>query len=580
MSEDNTETASQLPQKRALPLNDLVHHEQDENVKVQKVTENTEDVNENDDVATATAKAESEQISVATAVPEVASIEPTQPYDDSDTDTDDNGEINFDSSMAFDYDKQGNPSPEKPVPKHHHTKVKQSNSKTKLNTLAKSESKEELPRSPKDTSKHDEVTKFKTEHSKTETNETPSETPANGEKGELKVGKESLEGTTENKELKVGKESLEGTTENKESKVSEKKSKNKAKSEEPIKVDNIFKEKPSTKSKKQNLKKDLELLKEINADSKPNKYKNAPMWAQKWRPSVKALEKVDTNDIKLDQSILNFIPDDDLTKAVQDWVYATIYSIDPELRQFIEFEMKFGVIVCGNSPDRVNPPVSTQAVYTEMDGHLTPNVDKILFNELTKYLQGLTKLTENTDKFGTIESHTKDSVYRVGVSTQRPRFLRMSTDVKTGRVGQFIEKRHVSQLMLYSPKDNYDVKLSINLELPVPENEPPEKYINEETINERTKERISFIHNDSCTRFDITRVSNHRQGIKGNDTEVTHEIELEINTPALLMAFDNIATNSNDYASIIRTFLSNGSIVRRKLTSLSQSIYEGSKKVM
>lgn len=285
-------------------------------------------------------------------------------------------------------------------------------------------------------------------------------------------------------------------------------------------------------------------------------------------------------DLKIDPSFLNIIPDDDLTKSVQDWVYATIYSIAPELRSFIELEMKFGVIIDAKGPDRVNPPVSSQCVFTELDAHLTPNIDASLFKELSKYIRGISEVTENTGKFSIIESQTRDSVYRVGLSTQRPRFLRMSTDIKTGRVGQFIEKRHVAQLLLYSPKDSYDVKISLNLELPVPDNDPPEKYKSQSPISERTKDRVSYIHNDSCTRIDITKVENHNQNSKSRQSETTHEVELEINTPALLNAFDNITNDSKEYASLIRTFLNNGTIIRRKLSSLSYEIFEGSKKVM
>ena len=275
---------------------------------------------------------------------------------------------------------------------------------------------------------------------------------------------------------------------------------------------------------------------------------------------------------------MNIIPDDDLTKSVQDWVYATIFSIDPEVRQFIELEMKFGIIREGGSPDRINPPISSQAVYTELDAHMTPNIDEVLFKELNKYIRSLGELTENSGKFSIIESTTKDSVYRVGIATQRPRFLRMSTDTRTGRIGQFIEKRHIAQLLLYSPKDSYDVKISLNLELPVPENDPPEKYQSQTPISIRTKERVSYIHNDSCTRIDVTKVQTLSQNSSRSSNENTYEVELEINTSALIAAFDNITTDSRQYAEVIRTFLNNGTIIRRKLTSLSAEIFEGTKK--
>lgn len=344
-------------------------------------------------------------------------------------------------------------------------------------------------------------------------------------------------------------------------------------------VKDIFQERASSQSKRNAIKKDLNLLSEIAATAKPSRYHVAPIWAQKWKPTVKALQSIDTKDLNIDASFTNIIPDDDLTKSVQDWVYATLVSIPPDQRQYIEMEMKYGLIVEGSDSNRVSPPVSSQTVYTDMDAHLTPDVDERVFNEINRYVKGISELSEYTGKFNIIESHTTDLLYRVGVSTQRPRFLRMSRDVKTGRVGQFIEKRHVSQLLLYSPKDSYDVKISINLELPVPDNDPPEKYKDNTPVNTRTKQRISYIHNDSCTRMDITKVANHNQGVKQRHTESTHEIELEVNTAALLSAFENITQNSKEYASILRTFLNNGTIIRRKLTSLSYEIFEGQKKV-
>lgn len=359
------------------------------------------------------------------------------------------------------------------------------------------------------------------------------------------------------------------------------------KQDEPVKdnkasssVNSIFDEKASLQSKKNNIKQDLRILNEIAATSKPNKYKNTPIWAQKWKPTVKALQSIDTKDFKIDTSFLNVIPDDDLTKSVQDWVYATIFSIPPDLRPMVEMELKYGIIIDSKSPDRISPPVSTQAIYTD-DGRMTPNVDQAVFEELKKYIRGISELNENSGKFSVIESQTIDSLYRVGATTQRPRFLRMSTDLKTGRVAQFIEKRKVSSLVIYSPKDSYDMKLSINLEIPVPENEPPEKYKDQTPLSARTKKRVSYIHNDSCTRIDVTDVEQLTRGPKGRDTNNnTFEVELEINTSALLNTFDNITTDSNLYASLIRTFLNNGTLIRRKMSSLSYDIFEGQKKGM
>ena len=539
MNVENNEPAKVVT-KRALSLDDLVNHDENDISKLQKISDQSDK------------KFEQEKEYIQEISDPPLANPASEGSNNSETDTDDDvggsGEINFDADMAFDYDKQDRNSPGKPKLKSTSTKVKFVTPNPVL--ISKS-----IPEIIAIDTTTGEQTNDKVE---------PQVTDIKKEDSKVKSDIKEVEDIvmTKVEEFQGVQTEVHQDT-------------NVKVNEDDTTVNNIFEEKVTSKSKRNNIKKDIQLLNEIAAISKPNKYKNAPIWAQKWKPTVKALQSIDTKDFKIDQSFLNFIPDDDLTKSVQDWVYATIYSIEPDLRQFIEMEMKFGLIVDSKGTDRVNPPISSQAIFTDMDAHLTPNIDDVLFKELIKYIKGISELNENTGKFSVIESHTNDSLYRVGVSTQRPRFLRMSTDIKTGRIGQFIEKRHVAQLMLYSPKDSYDIKISINLELPVPENEPPEKFKGQEPINQRTKERVSYIHNDSCTRIDITKVSNHNQGMKNSETEITHEVELEINTPALLNSFENISNDSKEYASIIRTFLSNGTIVRRKLSSLSYSIFEG-----
>lgn len=501
--------------------------------------------------------------------------------DSDETDTDDdfggNGEVNFDSGMTFDYDKQDRNSPQKgaSLPPHvekQQTKLSISNDKADGEMAKTSEKKEdtnttEVPTSSDRLANDKEKTLDSTDKEVVQEKKNIQNDIKIEPKEDIKPKEENTKPVKKEVEEKPNQEQ-------KPPKRIET-----AKKEEPTTaVNHIFEEKMSSVSKRNNIKKDLEVLQEISSASKPNKYKNVPVWAQKWKPTLNALQQIDNTDFKLDPSFLNIIPDDDLTKSVQDWIYATIFSIAPEMRQYIELEMKFGIIRDGGSPDRINPSISSQAIYTELDAHMTPNIDEVLFKELNKYIRGIGELTENSGKFNVIESVTKDSLYRVGISTQRPRFLRMSTDVKTGRVGQFIEKRHVAQLLMYSPKDSYDVKISLNLELPVPENDPPEKYQSQTPISIRTKDRVSYIHNDSCTRIDVTKVDNHNKKATKTHMETTYEVELEINTPALLSAFDNITADSKQYAALVRTFLNNGAIVRRKLTSLSSEIFEGTKK--
>lgn len=606
--------------KRALSLDDLVNHDENDKNKLQKLSEEVEEQKGGNDqlslqsrIDNSTKKelskqplenseqpSQQEQFENISNVSEISNDNANGDYDkskngsdiisgsvssndfdiDSDeTDTDDefvgSGEVNFDAGMTFNYDKQDRDSPKKksssPISANEITSSKSISTK-------QDEKVRKIPISPKKQTsiafpaelKKDSITDNKeTLNNEVETSRIKTEA-INDKLQEIKpIDKEKKE----KNDLK------QDNGESPNDKISENtRKKGLENSIQPVKVNNIFEEKPSSTSKRNTIKKDLQVLQEIASASKPNKYKNVPIWARKWKPTLNALQQIDSGDFKLDPSFLNIIPDDDLTKSVQDWVYATIFSIDPEVRQFIELEMKFGIIREGGLPDRINPPISSQAIYTELDAHMTPNIDEVLFKELNKYIRGIGEMTENSGKFSVIESTTKDSVYRVGIATQRPRFLRMSTDTRTGRIGHFIEKRHIAQLLLYSPKDSYDVKISLNLELPVPDNDPPEKYQSQTPTSIRTKERVSYIHNDSCTRIDVTRVVTHSQNPSRNSNEISHEVELEINTPALITAFDNITNDGRQYAELIRTFLNNGTIIRRKLTSLSAEIFEGTKK--
>ncbi|SSD60919.1 related to mRNA-capping enzyme subunit beta [Saccharomycodes ludwigii] len=359
-------------------------------------------------------------------------------------------------------------------------------------------------------------------------------------------------------------------------------------------------EKHNKQQSKNKIENDLKILNELASSAKPIRYSKAPIWATKWQPTVKVLSgRVNAdhapnknadglNDITtfhLDDSFINTIPDDDLTKTVQEWIYATLVGIPKEEHQFLELEMKFGIITSDNDIDRISLPVSTQAVYSEIDGRLTPNINAKCFEELNKYIKGLSDMGENIGKFNVLESMTSDSLYRVGDVShhQRPRFLRLTRDVETGRAAQFIEKKSISHLLIYSPKDTYDVKLSMNLELPLnPKDEPPEKYEHEQPIHVRHKKRMSYIHNDSVTRFDLTQVisgaGGSREKKRKEETSETFEVELEINTPILIQTFNAIEQDSTKYASVVRTFLNNGTVIRRKLSSLSYEIFEGQKK--
>ncbi|GMM42833.1 polynucleotide 5'-phosphatase [Hanseniaspora uvarum] len=342
----------------------------------------------------------------------------------------------------------------------------------------------------------------------------------------------------------------------------------------------------------------------------PNKKKEIPIWARKWVPKQKenlvskgaeeiegSNEKRTTNvnvgEYGLDEegipknfrpSYTSVEPDCDIVQAIQQWVYAQLVSIPIEERNFIEIELKFGKLTGDNEVDRINLPISTETIYTNIDGHLLPTIDESLFKELIKHM---ITTTENNPEFNIMESEMIDSIYRINdfYNHKRPRFLRLSKDYKTGRIFEFIEKKNLSNLLIYTPRDTYDMKLSLNLEVPLdPNDEPPEKFVNETPIHLRRKKRSSYIHNDSFTRFDLTEVINKKQSGMANDGDRsqihnTFEVELEMNPQVLVKCIDYINKDSTKFATLVRNFIHNAQLIRRKMTQLSGEIYQGKKKV-
>lgn len=345
------------------------------------------------------------------------------------------------------------------------------------------------------------------------------------------------------------------------------------------------------------------------SQDEPNKKKEVPIWARKWVPKQKEkLVNKHTDEVEsgekrvgntqngeygLDEdgipknfraSYTNVEPDCDIVQAIQQWIYAQLVSIPVEDRNYIEIEMKFGKLTGDNEVDRINLPISTETIYTNIDGHLLPTVDESLFKELIKHM---ITTTENNLEFNIMESEMIDSIYRINdfYNHKRPRFLRLSKDYKTGRVFEFIEKKNLSNLLIYTPRDTYDMKLSLNLEIPLnPNEEPPEKFANEIPIHLRRKKRSSYIHNDSFTRFDLTEVINKKQSGMANESDRsqihnTFEVELEMNPQVLVKCIDYINKDSTKFATLVRNFINNGQLIRRKMTQLSNEIYQGKKKV-
>ncbi|GAV51222.1 hypothetical protein ZYGR_0AD04050 [Zygosaccharomyces rouxii] len=257
--------------------------------------------------------------------------------------------------------------------------------------------------------------------------------------------------------------------------------------------------------------------------------------------------------------------DDDLTKNVQDWIDTTIASVYEPYRSKIEVEMKYGIMIDPKTKKRVTLPTSIPTIYRGRV-KMKPNVDKEVFQEFKEYM-----------KFAYegrgISSATQDSLYRVNIGFQKTRFLRKSIDLQTRAVEEIIEKKPVASLFIHRPKDSYDMKLSINLELPIVKKGILKNC--KRPINIRQKHRISYFKDHSDCRIDITdvqRKTNDTRVDNGEKVETTREIEVEMFAPDLLLGWEVKNEESFLFNQFVRILLNTTSTINEELTYLSKNL--------
>lgn len=251
---------------------------------------------------------------------------------------------------------------------------------------------------------------------------------------------------------------------------------------------------------------------------------------------------------------------DELMEQVQKWIDITIASISSSDRSKIEIEMKYGVMMHPQTKKRLSLPVFVPTIYKGRT-KMKPNIDAPTFNGFKKFMH------TTYDDFG-VTSEKKDFMYRVNVQHGKSRSLRKTVNLKTAEVEGTIEKKSLSSLFIYAPKQRYDMKLSINLEFPVLKKELLKKC--KTPINARCKKRVSYLKDHSDCRIDITDVEQYRGPEGKQSMEVTKEIEVELVAPNLLAAWERITENRTMYNDIVRVFLDTATLLNNELTLLSQ----------
>lgn len=259
--------------------------------------------------------------------------------------------------------------------------------------------------------------------------------------------------------------------------------------------------------------------------------------------------------------------DDELTKEVQKWMDKTIASICETYRSRLEVEMKYGIMIDPKTKKRIKLTTSVPTIYK---GHIKmkPNVDQQVFQEFKEYMNF-------AYEHRGVPSATQDSMYRVNIGFQKTRFLRKSVDMHTHTAEEIIEKKPVSSLFIHRPKDSYDMKLSINLELPILKKGILENC--KKPISVRQKNRISYFKDHSNCRIDITDVQRKMSKPRSNDTrngivEATREIEVELFAPNLLLGWEVKKEEKFLFNQFVRIFLNTTNIIDKELTFLTENL--------
>jgi polynucleotide 5'-triphosphatase len=339
--------------------------------------------------------------------------------------------------------------------------------------------------------------------------------------------------------------------------------------------------------------KQKEEVDDISNDGKPKRYRTKPTWAQDFIPTINRAAAPGTDGIrsfksdmaytnisKLDiPSITGSIPRNDFNKLVTEWIWANVEGVKqdyldvPNAEDYIELELKLGNVWDKVKDTRIQLPINTECVvatdYVNQECFFKPGItienyndtktfmSKIMQEALEQQQQGRGNIN---NKFVIENSHVIDLIASDSRRNDKPISGRVSLDMKTKRKTNSITKQRISDLYLHFPNTLFDLRLSLSLELPNELNDAAFEVFKKRVSMEREKERISYIHQPTFTRIDLTKVR------EKNNRVPKYELELEINTPALLRSMRNVMDDPLYFIDLVQAFLDNGRIITRQLS--------------
>ncbi|KAG5416789.1 CET1 [Candida metapsilosis] len=359
---------------------------------------------------------------------------------------------------------------------------------------------------------------------------------------------------------------------------------------------------------------DLTKIKKIKQSNKPKRYSTPPIWAQKWVPpnerglgdgyngvqdhgqtegitrisSKPVFDRTVTNYVDLQCSITGVIPPSSITRRIAEWIYANTANIEDSNRKNVELELKFGTIIDKRTGKRINLNVTTECVYTNgSDVRFDMEVEEIAWNDVRKMFDELERRFQEDKKndqsirdkrkFKMLESDQTDSFYQLGGKNEHLRKVRISKDnlLQPPRYTA-IQKERVADLYIHNPQSMYDLRLSLSLEMPVPEGNIESIMSKSQPQLQRDKKRVSFTHTPTITQFDLTRVIvpreyKNKSGKKVVNHETKYEVEMEADTMEIFQCIDKVRSGTDNYRleEVVEIFLNNARIINNRVTKLA-----------
>ncbi|KAG4306409.1 hypothetical protein PORY_000397 [Pneumocystis oryctolagi] len=262
--------------------------------------------------------------------------------------------------------------------------------------------------------------------------------------------------------------------------------------------------------------------------------------------------------LMLEPSFLNFIPYDELTRVISDFIFQKCVL---ESLKYIEIEVKIGQLVDLSTRERLRLPVLTETIINsdelkiKFESNMTESQHKY-FNRFlnASFEKSQVKLKEGRTRIPMKYKHTKeiDRFYsNISLNQNFQNRIRVTTEKKTGQVISRLIKTRIASLNIFSPKTRFDWRISVNIEKPV---EPQPLGV---LIMERDKDRLSYVH--QYCQIDLTQV------ISENGPK-THELEVELLNVDEIKRHGDAASHGqpNDFENIVRVFVDNVRILVRQ----------------